>query len=92
MERFRESWSDVRIVFRGDCGFARRHILHWCERHNVDYVVGMPSNVRLQTLAKTLIEKAEDKFKSTGEKQKLFADFNYAAQTWKTERRIIVKA
>ena len=92
VERFREAWSDVRIVFRGDCGFARTHILHWCERNNVDYVVGMPSNVRLQALAKTWIEKAEDKFKATGEKQKLFADFNYAAKSWCTTRRIVVKA
>lgn len=92
VERFRETWADVRIVFRGDCGFARRHILHWCERNNVDYVVGMPSNVRLRALAKTWIEKAEDKFKATGEKQKLFANFNYAAQTWNTQRRIVVKA
>lgn len=92
VERFRKAWNDVKIVFRGDCAFARRHILHWCERHKVDYVVGMPSNVRLQALAKTLVEKAEDKFNATGEKQKLFSHFNYAAQTWKTERRIIVKA
>jgi hypothetical protein len=92
VERFRETWADVRIIFRGDCGFARRHILHWCERNNVDYVVGMPSNVRLHGLAKTWVKKAEDKFKATGEKQKLFADFNYAAQSWKTKRRIVLKA
>ena len=92
VEKFRETWADVRIVFRGDCGFARRHILHWSEKNNVDYVVGMPSNVRLHALANTWIEKAENKFKATGEKQKLFADFNYAAQTWNTQRRIVVKA
>ncbi len=92
VERFRKAWPDVRIVFRGDCGFARTHILHWCERNNVDYVVGMPSNTRLQALAKPWIEEAESKFKATEEKQKLFADFNYAAHTWRKERRIVVKA
>ena len=92
VERFRDAWADVRIVFRGDCGFARRHILHWCERNKVGYVVGMPSNVKLHALAKTWIAKAEDRFKATGEKQKLLAGFNYAAQTWNTQRRIVVKA
>ena len=92
VERFRKTWADVRIVFRGDCGFARTHILHWCERNNVDYVVGMPSNIRLHALATKWVEKAEDNFKATEEKQKLFADCNYAAKTWKVERRIVVKA
>lgn len=90
--RIRESWPDVRIVFRGDCGFARSHILHWCERHNVDYIVGMPSNARLQALAKSWVEEARSAFEFTGEKQKLFNSFDYAAQSWNTQRRIVVKA
>ncbi len=92
VERVRKSWSDVRIIFRGDCGFARTHILHWCERNNVDYVVGIPSNAKLLALAKPWIEEAKHKFNAEEEKQQLFADFNYAAQTWQRERRIIVKA
>lgn len=92
VERFRKAWSDARIVFRGDCGFARPHILHWCERNNVDYVVGMPSNTKLQTSAKPLIEEATSVFRATEEKQKLFDSFDYAAQSWSTQRRIVVKA
>ena len=91
-KRFREVWSNVKIVFRGDCAFARRHILHWCERNNVDYVVGIASNSRLQTLAKPLIESAKRDFETTKEPQKLFDNFHYGASTWKNERRIVVKA
>ena len=92
VKRFREVWPNVKIMFRGDCAFARRHILYWCERNNVDYVVGMPGNSRLHSLAKSLIESAESNFKTTQEKQKLFDSFHYAASTWKNKRYIVVKA
>ena len=91
-DRFRQEWPEVKILFRGDSAFARRHILHWCENNGVDYVVGMPGNVRLQKMADSLAEKAKTDFYVTQEKQKLFEDFYYAAGTWKIGRRIIVKA
>jgi len=91
-DRFRQAWPEVKILFRGDCAFARRHILHWCENNGVDYVVGMPGNMRLQKIATPLAEKAKTDFYATQEKQKLFEGFYYAAGTWKSSRRIIVKA
>ena len=29
-------WPKVRIVLRGDSGFCREEIMHWCEAHQVD--------------------------------------------------------
>lgn len=92
VKRFRKTWPNVKIMFRGDSGFARRHILHWCENNDVDYIVGMPTNARLQAIAKHLTKKAETSFIATKEKQKLFGDFLYEAGTWNNKRRIIVKA
>jgi hypothetical protein len=92
VKRFRETWPGVNIVFRGDSGFARRHILHWCENNDVGYIVGMPANARLQSIAKYLTEQAETNFIATQEKQKLFGDFFYEAGTWNNKRRIVVKA
>jgi hypothetical protein len=39
-----------------------------------------------------LILKAEEEFKKTTVKQKLFSETSYAAKTWNKERRVIVKA
>jgi hypothetical protein len=36
----------VRIVVRGDSGFCREPILHWCEENHVDYVLGLTKNMR----------------------------------------------
>jgi hypothetical protein len=40
-------WPDTRIVFRGDSGFYRPRLLNWCDRNNVDYLVGISKNSRL---------------------------------------------
>jgi len=49
-------------------------------------------NSRLEKQAEHLIQKARDQFEKHGEKQRLFGNLKYAANTWKYERRIIVKA
>lgn len=92
VKRFRQVWPNVKIIFRGDSGFARKYIMHWCENNNVDYVVGIPSNAKLQIRSKASIDLAKKDFEITKEKQKVFDDFKYAAKSWNHERRIIVKA
>ena len=90
--RLRERWPKVRIILRGDSGFCRHWILGWCEGHDVQYIVGIARNARLKALSLQLMERAEERFERTGDKQRLFAEFSYAAGSWKRTRRVIVKA
>ncbi len=90
--QLRAAWPDVRIIFRGDSGFCRRRILHWCERNDVDYVVGLAQNARLRAMAAPLMAQAETGFKETGMKLRLFTRFEYAAKSWSRARRVIAKA
>jgi hypothetical protein len=92
VQRFREAWPDVKIVFRGDSGFCRWRMLRWCDKHDVGYIVGLAKNPVLTRLAGDLIEQAEREFKRAGQKQRLFGQFRYAAKTWDRQRRVIVKA
>ena len=92
VKRIRQSWPDVRIIFRGDSGFCRHRMLSWCERKGVRYIVGIAKNVRLNTLASDLMQKAMTQFNEAGEKQRLFGEFAYAAGSWRTRRRVIAKA
>lgn len=92
VDRIREEWSGVRIVFRGDSGFCRDRILRWCERNGVDYLVGIARNPRLERIAAPHLVAAKSAFESDGEKRTLFAESIYAAGPWETERRLIVKA
>ena len=92
VKRFQEVWPSVKILFRGDCAFARKSILHWCERNKVDYVVGISGNARLQRLANSLVESAKKQYEETGNPQRLFDELSYGAESWSRERRIIIKA
>ena len=92
VRRIRKVWPNVRIIFRGDSGFCRDLLLRWCERHGVDYIVGIARNPRLQADAQPLTDYARQRYEETGEPQRIFGEFYYGALTWKTSRRVIVKA
>jgi hypothetical protein len=92
VKRFREVWPQVKIIFRGDSGFCRWKMLRWCDKHGVYYLVGLARNSRLKQMAQPFMDQAEQQFKATDAKQRLFADVDYAAYTWDKTRRVIVKA
>lgn len=92
VKRLRQAWAKVKIILRGDCAFARPRILYWCENNEVNYIVGIGSNARLYKLAKPFISGAEQQYKTTLEKVRIFDEFYYAAKSWKQTRRVIVKA
>jgi Transposase DDE domain group 1 len=87
--RLRQAWPDVKIIFRGDSGFCRWKMLRWCDRHGVDYIVGLAKNTSLIRLSATLMADAQKQFKQTGQKQRLFGEFDYAAGSWDRKRRVI---
>ncbi len=91
VQRLRQVWPQVRIVFRADSGFCRRRILRWCEHHDVDYLVGLARNARLEAMAQPWMDTAQRQFDLTGDKQRVFGEFYYAAGTWHNHRRVIAK-
>lgn len=92
VERLREAWPQVRIVLRGDSGFCRPALMHWCERHGVHYILGLGRNSRLERLGAALTAAVVQEHERTGEKVRWFEDFQYAAGTWEAPRRVIAKA
>lgn len=92
VKRLRREWPEVKIIFRGDGGFCRHKMFSWCERHDVKYIVGIAKNNRLLNQSKALQNQAEKNYQKTQEKQRLFQEISYAADSWSRERRIIVKA
>jgi hypothetical protein len=91
VKRFREVWPGVRIIFRGDSGFCRPRMLSWCERQGIGYIVGVAKNARLNRLGAQWIEIAQKGYEQSGEKQRLFGQFQYAADTWDRPRRVIIR-
>ncbi len=92
VKRLREVWPAVRIVFRGDSGFCRWKMMRWCDRHDVGYIIGIGKNNVLMRNAEPWVRWAEQAYRATARKQRIFGEFLYAAGTWETIRRVIVKA
>ena len=92
VKRIRAAWPKTRIIMRGDSGFCRWKLMRWCDNHNIEYLLGLAKNKRLIHAAQPLLDEVQERFIQTGEKQKLFSETQYAADTWDKERRVIIKA
>ena len=92
VEHIRQVWPRTKIVMRADSGFCRDLMLTWCDHHDVKYIVGIARNSRLQALAAELMATAAKRYEATGEKQRLFTAFDYAAGSWRRLRWVIAKA
>lgn len=92
VDRLRQAWPAVRIVFRGDSGFCRWRLMRWCDRHDVRYVIGLARNKVLERTAAPFMLQAKQQYEHTKQKQRVFTTFQYAAGTWDRERRVIHKA
>jgi hypothetical protein len=91
--RIRESWPRVRILVRGDSGFAREWLMAWCEANGVDYVLGLARNDRLSKEIEWHMAQAEAESGRTGETARRFKDFRYSTRkSWSRRRRVIGKA
>jgi len=92
VKRFRQIWPGVKIILRGDSGFCRWRMMRWCDRHAVDYILGLAKNDRLKRLARRSTITARWQYRRSGLQQRLFEEFPYAAETWDRPRRVIAKA
>jgi hypothetical protein len=89
--RLRQTWPQVKIVFRGDSGFCRQRILNYCERADVHYLVGLARNTRLEQMTEFVELAMKDAYETSGIKQRELGEFVYAAQSWARERRVITR-
>jgi Transposase DDE domain group 1 len=91
--QIRRRWPRVRILLRGDSGFARETLMAWCEANRVDFLFGLARNERLEAeISDELVLAAADSSR-TGKPARRFKDFSYATlDSWSRSRRVIGKA
>jgi Transposase DDE domain group 1 len=91
--QIRRRWPRVRILLRGDSGFAREALMAWCEANRVDYLFGLARNERLQAVITAEMVAATLESIQTGKPARRFKDFTYATlDSWSRERRVVGKA
>jgi Transposase DDE domain group 1 len=92
IRRLREAFPAATIRVRLDGGFAAPKVFAFLEAEQVEYVVAMASNVRLEKRARRLMGRARLRSKATGRTEHVYGETRYAARTWKRTRRVIIKA
>lgn len=91
--QLREHWPEVNILVRGDSGFARDSLMTWCEDNDVDYVLGLARNRRLEAALEPGFERVENLCAASGEPERVYEELRYRTRdSWSRERRVIGKA
>jgi len=93
VRQIRQRWPGVRILLRADSAFARQRLMHWCEKHGVDYVFGLARNERLGSEIAEVMAQARRESTKTGKAARLFVEFSYQTRnSWSRARRVVAKA
>jgi hypothetical protein len=91
--QIRRHWPRVRILLRGDSGFAREALMRWCEANRVDFLFGLARNERLEEAIKAELMTATLESIRTGRPARCFKDFTWSTlDSWSHSRRVIGKA
>ncbi len=89
----RQRWPGLRVLLRADSGFARDHLMAWCENHGVDYLFGLARNSRLVAEIAGDLAAAEAESKETGKPARRFKELWWATRdSWSRRRRVVAKA
>src|SRR5215469_7642537 len=91
--QIRQRWPKVRILLRGDSGFAREALMAWCENHGVDYLFGLAKNRRLVAEIESELAAAQEQSQQTQKPARRFKDFTWRTRdSWSGARRVVAKA
>ena len=92
LARLRRAFPKAQLWVRLDGGFAYPEMLDFLEAEGVRYVVAMAGNAVLDRLAEPWMKRARELSSQHEQTAHLYAECRYAANSWKTKRRIIIKA
>jgi hypothetical protein len=93
MPRLRTAFPKARLRVRLDAGFAVPEVLNFlAEQDGLDYAVAIGKNSVLLSRADKLMAEARRQSEASGQTEHLYGDTQWAARTWPSRRRIIIKA
>ena len=92
LRRLRRAFPKATLRMRVDGGFAGNDWLDFLEMEQVEYVVGLASNARLERRAGRLLGEAYGLSKYSGRTEHVYGETLYAARSWAHRRRVIIKA
>jgi hypothetical protein len=93
VERIRAKWPATQILIRADSGFCREEIMAWCEAQDVDYVLGLARNERLEAMAQHHLGLAQCAYAASLKSERVYGELEYRTlDTWSRSRRVVLRA
>jgi hypothetical protein len=91
--KIRSRWPDVKIILRGDSGYAIERLMRWCDKNDVRYVFGLQKNDVLVREIACEMTRARIQQSHLGSKQACFKWFRYrTTKSWDRHRWVVGKA
>lgn len=92
IQRIRNRYPKVRLIFRADSHHCCPDVLDYLEKNNVDYVLALAQNSVLNEQCEFIREEVRKGNKRTLKECRRFHSFCYAARSWSRRRRVICRA
>ena len=90
--KLRSLFPRAQLRVRADAGFTDAKLLAFLDAAEVEYVLGLTGNRRLDKRVRRLLGRARRQARLTGETATLYGETRYAARRWDRKRRVIMKA
>lgn len=93
VRQIRTRWPAVKILVRGDSGFARENLMRWCEASGVDFIFGLARNDYLLNKAQKFRSRAAVEMVNTNKMVEMFGHFTHRpkSRSWARPRPVICK-
>lgn len=93
----KQRFPEVRVVVRGDSGFAMPRVMRMLEELDeqlgaIDYLLGLARNPVLQRRGEAVMAAANEQYAQGRPYVRHFGAFSYAAESWPHERHVVMKA
>ena len=92
LDEYLNDYPAIRILLRGDSGFATPDLYKQCEENGTSYVIRLKENGILRGKASDLVDELDEITRNNKvDYAVVYGEFMYKAKSWPYERRVVCK-
>ena len=92
LDEYLNDYPSIRILLRGDSGFATPDLYEQCEKNGTSYVIRLKENGILREKVSDLVDELDEITQNnTVDYAAAYGEFMYKAGSWPYERRVVCK-
>ena len=92
LDEYLEDFLEIKLLLRGDSGFATPGLYKQCEENGTGYVIRLKENAILRDKASYLVDELDEITKNNKvDYAVVYGEFMYQAGPWPYERRVVCK-